>query len=112
MRSRRLLATLFQLAYVFAHRIHGATDVVIEVNPRHVIFYKRMLGFVQICEERMCPRVKTSAVLLRLSMAYASAQIEKYGGLFSKISGVRSLYPYFMGVKDENGITERLMRGD
>ena len=30
MRSRRLLATLFQLAYVFAHRIHGATDVVIE----------------------------------------------------------------------------------
>ena len=71
-----------------------------------------MLGFVQICEERMCPRVKTSAVLLRLSMAYASAQIEKYGGLFSKISGVRSLYPYFMGVKDENGITERLTRGD
>lgn len=112
MRSKRVLATLFQLAYVFAHRIHGATDVVIEVNPRHVIFYKRMLGFEQICEERMCPRVKAPAVLLRLSMAYASAQIEKYGGLFAEVSGVRSLYPYFMGVKDENGITERLTRGD
>lgn len=108
MRSKRVLAALFQLAYIFAHRIHGATDVVIEVNPRHVVFYKRMLGFAQFGEERMCPRVKAPAVLLRLPMAYASEQIAKYGGSFVDIPGVRSIYPYFLSLKDEDGITGRL----
>lgn len=112
MRSKRVLAALFQLAYVFSHRIHGATDVVIEVNPRHIIFYKRMLGFEKLGSERMCARVSAPAVLLHLRLAYATAQIAKFGGTFANIPGVRSLYPYFMGLADENGIFERLVRAD
>lgn len=112
MQSRRVLAALFQLAYVFAHRIHGATDVVIEVNPRHVTFYKHMLGFEKLGNERICSRVSAPAVLLRLRLAYAAGQIAKYGGTFANIPGVRSLYPYFMGLADENGILERLVRAD
>lgn len=110
--SKRVLAALFQLAYIYAHRIHAATDVVIEVNPRHVVFYRRMLGFNRLGEERMCPRVHAPAVLLHLSMAYASEQIARYGGHFTELPGVKSVYPYFLSVKDENGIAERLMRGD
>lgn len=112
MQSKRVLAALFQLAYIYAHRIHQASDVVIEVNPRHVAFYKRMLGFAQLGEERMCPRVHAPAVLLRLSMAYARDQIARYGGHFTDLPGVRSVYPYFLSTKDEDGITERLQRGD
>mgnify|MGYP001558350394 FL=1 len=112
LQSKRVLAALFQLAYVYAHRIHHASDVVIEVNPRHTLFYKRMLGFTQLGEERMCPRVHAPAILLRLSMAYAKDQIARHGGHFTELPGVRSVYPYFLNVKDEDGITERLMHGD
>lgn len=112
MQSKRVLAALFQLAYIYAHRIHGATDVVIEVNPRHVVFYRRMLGFEQLGEERLCPRVHALAVLLHLSMAYASDQIARYGGHFRDLPGVRSIYPYFLNVKDQEGIAERLQRGE
>lgn len=112
MQSKRVLAALYHLAYIYAHRIHGASDLVIEVNPRHVVFYRRMLGLDQLGEERMCPRVHAPAVLLRLSMAYARDQIARYGGHFRDLPGMRSLYPYFLNVKDEDGITERLMRGD
>ena len=112
MQSNRVLAALFQLAYIYAHRIHQASDVVIEVNPRHVIFYKRMLGFEKLGEERMCPRVHAPAVLLRLSMTYGTEQIARYGGHFTDLPGVRSLYPYFLSTKDEDGIANRLMQGD
>ncbi|MBT9612386.1 MAG: long-chain N-acyl amino acid synthase [Burkholderiales bacterium] len=112
LQSKQVLAALFQLAYIYAHRIHGATDVVIEVNPRHVVFYKRMLGFEPLGETRMCPRVHAPAVLLHLSMAYAKDQIARYGGHFVDIPGVRSVYPYFLSTKDEDGISERLQRGD
>ena len=112
LQSKQVLAALFQLAYIYAHRIHGASDVVIEVNPRHVIFYRRMLGFEPLGETRMCPRVHAPAVLLHLSMAYASDQIARYGGHFVDIPGVRSVYPYFLSAKDEDGISERLQRGE
>ena len=36
---------LFHIAYIFARRMHDRTDLLIEVNPRHVRFYERMLGF-------------------------------------------------------------------
>lgn len=112
MQSKRVLAALFQFAYIYSHRIHGASDVVIEVNPRHVIFYRRMLGFKQLGEERLCPRVHAPAVLLHLSMAYARDQIVRYGGHFTDLPGVKSIYPYFLNVKDEDGIAERLQRGE
>lgn len=112
MQSKRVLAALFQIAYIYAHRIHLASDVVVEVNPRHVLFYKRMLGFQQLGEERMCPRVHAPAVLLHLPMTFAREQIARYGGNFTELPGVRSIYPYFLSIKDEDGIAGRLARGE
>jgi hypothetical protein len=42
--SRTVLAAIFHIAYIYGHRIRGCSDVVIEVNPRHVRFYRSMLG--------------------------------------------------------------------
>lgn len=110
--SQRVLAALFHLAYIYAHKIHGATDFVIEVNPRHAVFYKRMLGFTQLGEERMCPRVNAPAILLRLSYEYIAENTEKYGGTMQELPNVRSLYPFAFTPADEAGITQRLMRGE
>lgn len=66
---RAVLASLFGLAYATGRTAHGVTDVFIEVNPRHVGFYERALGFVVAAGERFCERVKAPSVLLTLELA-------------------------------------------
>jgi len=65
--TRAVLSTLFGLAYCLGTTLHDVTDVLIEVNPRHVEFYRRLLGFVVAAGERLCERVQAPAVLLRAS---------------------------------------------
>ena len=91
--SKEVLASLFHLAYIYVHIIHKATDVLIEVNPRHAPFYQRRLGFQRIGEIRQCPRVAAPAVLLHIELSYMEAQIARHGG--SCNAKERSLYPYF-----------------
>jgi hypothetical protein len=71
--SKRVFAALIHISYIYAHNIHGYTDYVIEVNPRHVMFYKRMLGFRDFGGKRECTRVGAPAVLLRLELDYGRA---------------------------------------
>lgn len=92
LRSKDVLGALFHLAYIFGALMRGVTDVFIEVNPRHVVFYKRMLNFRQIGHTKLCPRVNAPAVLLHLEVAYVADQIARYGG--HRGDGQRSLYPY------------------
>lgn len=109
--SKRVLASLFHIAYIYGRIMQGFTDVVIEVNPRHVAFYKRMLGFEEFGSERLCARVNAPAVLLRLELDYVDQQIEAVGGKSELAAGTRSLYPFFFSKHDEVGITQRLLQG-
>jgi len=111
-KSKSVLAALFHLSFIYGRNIHQATDFLIEVNPRHVLFYQRMLGFRQFGEERICPRVNAPAVLLRLDLAHADEQIVRYGGMGVDVPGVKSIYPYFFTRDDELGITQRLLKGE
>ena len=109
--SKRVFAALIHISYIYAHNIHGYTDYIIEVNPRHVMFYKRMLGFSDFGAERNCTRVGAPAVLLRLDLAHMGEQIRRYGGLMEQGGSERSFYPYFFPISDEPGITGRLIAG-
>jgi hypothetical protein len=106
--SKRVFAALIHISYIYAHHIRASTDYVIEVNPRHVAFYRRMLGFAHYGGERCCARVGAPAVLLRLPLDYMGAQIRKWGGSMEQHGSERSFYPYFFPVWDEPGITQRL----
>jgi len=66
--SKPVLAALFSLTWAAAS-INGVTQMFVEVNPRHVVFYKRVLGFTIAAEERFCERVNAPSVLLRVDMA-------------------------------------------
>jgi hypothetical protein len=109
--AKRVFAALIHISYIYARNIHGFTDYVIEVNPRHVMFYKRMLGFSDFGGERDCTRVGAPAVLLRLELEYMGQQIRKFGGLMEQHGNERSFYPYFFPTLDEPGITGRLLTG-
>lgn len=67
--SRLVLASLFALVYAVGRFVHDVTDVFIEVNPRHVAFYSRALGFAVAGETRFCERVGAPSVLLHLDVA-------------------------------------------
>jgi len=59
---------LGQSAYLVARVIHALTDVVIEVNPRHVRFYRRVFGFAVAAAGRLCIRVGAPSVLMQLDL--------------------------------------------
>jgi hypothetical protein len=65
---RQALDALVQSAYVVTRFMHALTDVVIEVNPRHVRFYQRVFGFVTAAAERVCTRVGAPSVLMLLDL--------------------------------------------
>ncbi|WP_051294191.1 N-acyl amino acid synthase FeeM domain-containing protein [Pseudoduganella violaceinigra] len=109
--NMRVFAALIHISYVYAHRLHGCTDYVIEVNPRHVMFYKRMLGFSDAAPKRHCSRVGAPAVLLRLDLGHMTEQIRLHGGRMETDASERSFYPYFFSPADEAGITVRLREG-
>jgi|APFre7841882724_1041349.scaffolds.fasta_scaffold30131_2 hypothetical protein len=66
---KTVLASLLSLGYAIGRTIHAVTDVFIEVNPRHVSFYQRTIGFSIAAGERFCERVAAPAVLLQLELA-------------------------------------------
>jgi hypothetical protein len=108
---KRVFASMIHISYIYAYNIHRFTDYVIEVNPRHTTFYKKMLGFREFGEERICTRVNAPAVLLRLELEYMAQQIENFGGLMEQHGKEKSFYPYFLPKRDELGITDRLITG-
>ncbi len=112
LQSKPVIAALFHTAYIYARRIRGCTDLVVEVNPRHVKFYERMLGFHPFGSVRVDPRVQAPATLLHLDLRHAEAQIAKYGGNAEHASRIRSLYPYFFSPREESGIELRLRTFD
>lgn len=107
-RSKRVLASLFHVAFIYAHKVRNCDRILIEVNPRHVRYYERMLGFEVKGQERLNPRVNAPAVLMSLEMSHARKQIDRFGGRSDLIRVERSLYPYFFSVAEEAGIIHRL----
>ena len=106
--SLPVIAALFHAAYIYARRIRSCTDLVVEVNPRHVKFYERMLGFEVAAPIRMDPRVQAPATLLHLDLGHAEAQIAEFGGTGKDASRTRSLYPFFFSSQQELDIESRL----
>ncbi|WP_313167700.1 GNAT family N-acetyltransferase [Massilia oculi] len=113
-RSKTALANVFHLAVIYARDMHGCTDIVIEVNPRHRRFYERMLGFRKEGELKTNPRVDAPAYLLRVNLAFVTEQIERFGGSYAAEGETeeRSFYPYFFSPREERGIINRLLRMD
>jgi len=107
-RSKRVLAALFNVAYLYAYKIKGADNLLIEVNPRHVRYYRNMLGFKVIGPRRLNTRVNAAAVLLSLDLSYVNDKIDELGGKPELAVTNRSIYPYSFSKREESGIINRL----
>ena len=66
--SPELLTGLFAAAFDYGRRLFSASDVVIGVNPRHVGYYQRRLGFRRIGAQQHCACVDAPVVLLHQAL--------------------------------------------
>lgn len=83
---------LFKLAYHTSYSLERATNLVITVNPRHVLFYERYALFQRLGEERPYGKVNGApAVLLRLDLDRATPDYLLKGvtGSISKLHAYR-----------------------
>jgi hypothetical protein len=93
--ARGLLFHLFALSYAFARCGGGCTDMLIEVNPRHVQYYKKILRFEQVGPERACPRVKGApAVLMRMNFALMDAELSGHNAGRDRNGKRMHAYPF------------------
>jgi hypothetical protein len=107
--TKRVFASMIHVSYLYAHVLNGYSDYVIEVNPRHVAFYQRMLGFERVGPVRQCSRVGAPAVLLRVPLCHMAEQIHACGGRPDLQTDERSFYPFFFAPGEEAAIARRLL---
>lgn len=107
--TKRVLAALFHVAYIVAHRLRGYDTVLMEVNPRHVRYYERMLGAKVLGEERLNRSVNAPAVLLAIDFGYIRDQIGEFAGQPERSASERSLYPFAFSLSEEAAIISKLM---
>lgn len=123
--SRPVLAGLFHTVYLFAQNVRGFDFVVIEVNPRHVGYYRRSLGFEILGGERHNSRVNAPAVLMGMSFRKIGDNMRRYAGTAARpriaragmtrlgmtnVAMRRSFYIYGFSRAEEAGILDRLRR--
>ncbi|MBI1398185.1 MAG: long-chain N-acyl amino acid synthase [Betaproteobacteria bacterium] len=106
--SKPILAALFHTAYLFAYRVRGYDCAVIEVNPRHVVFYRRALRFEVIGAERLNRRVNAPAVLLCVTFEAISEGLAKFAGHLELTRKTNTLFPYGFPPDEEAGVLNRL----
>jgi hypothetical protein len=106
--SKPVLAGLFHTAYLYAAVIRDYTHAVIEVNPRHVTFYRRALGFEPIGPKRTNLRVNAPAVLLCVPFAAIAEGLKRHAGTPLTAGVARSLFPYGFHAEEERGVLARL----
>ncbi|PCJ56834.1 MAG: hypothetical protein COA79_17930 [Planctomycetota bacterium] len=89
-KSTELLKGLFNFVYVYSYQLLECDVTLIEVNPRHVQYYKRYLFFNILSKEQNCSRVQNGpAILLGLKLSTFQA-VENGPNKFKKLK--RSFY--------------------
>lgn len=109
--SRPVLARLFHLAYLYAHRMENAEMLVFEVHPRHAPFYRRMLGVHLLASERLNPHVNAPAVLMGKPLSEIRGEIDALAGRPQLAPQARSLYPLFYGPAEEARLLREMRLG-
>lgn len=71
------LDVLAQSAYFVTRLLQALTDILIEVNPRHVRFYERIFGFVVAATGQLCSRVGAPSVLMRLDVEQFGRRLQR-----------------------------------
>ncbi len=77
--SNLLLARLFNAAHLYTLKVKKVENILISVNPTHVGFYQKLLGFEMLGDEKPCGRVNGApARLLLLDLNTTEFNINRF----------------------------------
>jgi hypothetical protein len=106
-RATRLVKHLCWMSWLVARELIAADDLVITVNPRHAAYYRRVMLFESLGEERAYDKVGGApAVLLRLDLL---TQRERYRARYGHLQGERNLYRFYFG-SERQEVARRVRR--
>lgn len=101
--SKEILVLLFNYAAIYIHNVKKYEGLAIEVTPRHKNYYKALLNFEEVGNEKCCPQVQnTVGVLLYLSASRYQSAIKNKAEIQNAEKKDRSLYPYFLSAEQES----------
>jgi hypothetical protein len=114
-KDRKLLMTIVEIPCLYARCVLRASTAVITVNPCHANFYRRMMLFDVIGEERVFGSVcGAPAVLLEIDLAWQRKVIDWVRGEGPQPDGVnearRTVYRSFCSQADERCLAARIRR--
>lgn len=104
-----VLRLLINYLMIYSYHVKNYTSLAIQVNPRHVLYYKSLLEFDEIGGVKLCPSVQNApAVLLYLPLSRYQAEIHKYASNSKQIKKGRSMYQYFLNPAQEKLVAQYL----
>lgn len=106
--SRQAIASLFQVAYLVATRLGEADAVMLEVNPRHVAYYRRVVGARVLAGERFHERAQAPAVLLAIACDDVRERINQAESSSPLAQARRFLYSNALTASEEDAILTRI----
>ena len=102
----KVLASLFHFIFLYGTENAVGTDLLIEINPRHVAFYEKMLGFQRVGGLKTNRAVDAPSQLMWLSVSEIPEWIESGRHKENR----RSLYNYFYEPGQQAAIIRELRR--
>lgn len=108
--SKEVLGALFHTAVLFSHVVRGCTNVVIEVNPRHVAYYRRVLFFKPLGPKRHLDRVGAPAEALLLEFPTLMNAIDAFFSKPDCRENAGSFFSTWFSPDEAHGILNRLRR--
>lgn len=109
--SKEVLVLLFNYLAIYSHHVKKYNQVAIQVNPRHCDYYKTLLCFEKIGNQKPCPQVRNApAVLLSLSaIKYQKELVRCHTSLINE-KKERSLFQYFLKQEQESLVANYLAK--
>jgi hypothetical protein len=97
-------------AIMYGHRVRDCPRGVIEVNPRHADFYRRVLGFETIGPEKMNQKVQAPSVLLCVLFDRLAIEVDRYFADPESTRSRRSFFAHWFPPDEAAGVLNRLRR--
>lgn len=100
--AKEVLILLFNYLGIYSYHIKNYKSLIVQVNPRHKNYYKGLLNFDEVGDEKACPVVQNApAVLLHLPLSRWQSEVVRCTNSQNQNSKERSLYPYFLQMKQQ-----------
>lgn len=109
--SKEILVLLFNYMFIYGFHVKQFDTTIIQVNPRHKDYYRKLLNFKEIGGEKYCPIVQNApAILLGLPLSLYYEEVVRNNKDESNDKKNRSLYPLFLNLEQEKLVVHYLKK--